>query len=156
MLIAGIVSDIYDGVLARRWGTSTPRLRRFDSNTDTLFWGCAGMVAVLLHADFLQPWFAGIALMFAFLVAQNIVNGFRYRVQPSYHFYSGKLWSLALVVALTGMFLGHPSGMALGAVVTLGIINSIEGVIASLVLPRPMTDIPTVFHALGIAGRNAA
>ncbi|MEI9998573.1 MAG: hypothetical protein WDO13_05100 [Verrucomicrobiota bacterium] len=31
LLLAGLVSDIFDGVLARRWKTSTPALRRFDS-----------------------------------------------------------------------------------------------------------------------------
>jgi hypothetical protein len=35
--------------------------------------------------------------------------------------------------------------------VALGVYNSLEDIIASLVLPTPMTDIPTVFHAIKIA-----
>jgi phosphatidylglycerophosphate synthase len=35
-LAVGLVSDIFDGVLARRWGTVTPKLRRYDSNVDTI------------------------------------------------------------------------------------------------------------------------
>lgn len=155
MMVAGIVSDIYDGVLARRWGTSTPRLRRFDSNTDTLFWGCAGMVAVLLHPEVVRPWFCGIATMFALMIAQNVVNGFRYNVQPSYHFYSGKAWSIALLIVLIGAFTGTPLAWVMDVMIMLGVVNSIEGVIASLILSAPMTDIPTVFHAMGIARRIA-
>jgi CDP-diacylglycerol--glycerol-3-phosphate 3-phosphatidyltransferase len=156
MLLVGIFSDIFDGVLARRWGTSTPALRRFDSNTDTLFYGCSGTVAVLLNADYLRPWWFGLLAMFALMIAQNVVNGIRYRVQPSYHFYSGKLWSIVLVITLSSLYLRHPLEWAITANIWLGIYNSIEGIIATLILPTPMTDIPTVFHALKIARGGAA
>ncbi len=153
MLMAGIVSDIFDGVLARRWGTSEPRLRRFDSNTDSVFYGCSGLVGVLLHADFLRPWRTGLLVMFALLIAQNIIHGIRYRQQPSpsYHMWSGKLWSIALVVALISLFLGTPSAWAIDAVIALGILNCVEAIIASLILSKPMTDINTLWHAIQIA-----
>jgi phosphatidylglycerophosphate synthase len=38
-LLLGLVSDIFDGVLARRLGVATDRLRRFDSVTDVAFYG---------------------------------------------------------------------------------------------------------------------
>jgi CDP-diacylglycerol--glycerol-3-phosphate 3-phosphatidyltransferase len=151
MLLVGILSDIFDGVLARRWGTSTPALRRFDSNTDTLFYGCSGLTAVLLNAAYLRPWWLGLLLMFGLMFAQNVLNGIRYRVQPSYHFYSGKLWSIVLVVTLSGLFLKRPLDWAIDGNIVLGIYNSVEGIIASLILSRPVTDIPTVFHAVKIA-----
>ncbi len=36
-------------------------------HTDTLFWAAPGTVAVLLHADLVRPWFAGVAAMFALM-----------------------------------------------------------------------------------------
>lgn len=151
LLLAGIVSDIFDGVLARRWKCSTPRLRRLDSNVDTIFYGCAGLVGVILHADFIKPWRIGLLIMFLLLIAQNVINGLRYGRQPSYHMWSGKTWSVMIIVALIGFFLGRPSGWALDVVVGLGIYNSIEGIVASLILPRPLADIPSVFHAINLA-----
>ena len=62
--------------------------------------------------------------------------------------WSGKLWSIALVVALICLFLDRPSTWTLGAVVGLGVYNSIEGIIASLISPKPLTDVPTVFHVI--------
>ncbi len=156
MLLAGIVSDVFDGVLARRWKTSSPGLRRLDSNVDTVFYGCATLVAVLLHTAYLRQWWTGLLIMFLFLIAQNVVNGFRYRQQPAYHMWSGKLWSVMIVIALASLFLGHPSDWALDAVVALGIWNSIEGIVASLVLPKPMTDIPTMFHAIRLGRTGQA
>ncbi len=155
LLAAGITSDVADGVLARRWGCSTPGLRRFDSNVDTIFYGCAAIVAALSHATYLFPWRLGFLVMFAFLIAQNVTNAVRYGRQPAYHMWSGKLWSVALAVALTALFLGHPSPWAVNAVVALGIINSIEGMVASLTLPLPLTDIPSMFHAVRLAGKRS-
>jgi phosphatidylglycerophosphate synthase len=151
LLLAGIGSDIFDGVLARRWGTSTPSLRRFDSNVDSVFYGLAGVTVVFIHAAYLSPWRGGLSAMFLFMIAQNVVNGIRYRRQPAYHMWSGKLWSIVLVVALVGLFLNRPCAWAIDGLIALGIYNAIEGMVASLVLAKPMTDIPTMFHAIRIA-----
>ena len=151
LLLAGIVSDIFDGVLARRWKSSTPSLRRCDGNVDTIFYSSAGLTAVTLHGSYLTPWIWGLAVMFSFMVTQNMVNIVKYGRQPSYHMYSGKLWGIFLVTALIGLFLDRPWIWALDGMVVLGIYNSLEDIIASLVLPTPMTDIPTVFHAIKLA-----
>ena len=37
IVVMALLSDIYDGVLARRWGNETARLRVSDSVTDTFF-----------------------------------------------------------------------------------------------------------------------
>ena len=151
LLLAGIISDIFDGILARRWGTSTPRLRRLDSNVDTLFYGCSGLVAVLLQADWLRAWFVSLLIMFVFMVVHNFIALVRYgRQQPSYHMYSGKLWSIVLVVTLISLYLNTPSAWALNTMIFLGLYNSTEGILASLISPKPLTDVPSIFHVLKI------
>ena len=40
MVVAALVSDIYDGVLARRWRCDTAGVRLFDSMADTVFYLC--------------------------------------------------------------------------------------------------------------------
>lgn len=42
MVVTGLLSDIFDGVLARRWKCDTAAVRLFDSMADIVFYlGCA-------------------------------------------------------------------------------------------------------------------
>lgn len=151
LLWVAIISDILDGTLARRWHTTSSRLRRWDSNADSVCFGLAAVTVVLLHAAYLAPWRWGLAAMFVLILAQNVLNLVRYGRQPAYHMWSGKLWSIVYVVALTGLFSGWPSAWAIDALIALSLYSSVENLIASSVLREPMTDIPTAFHALRIA-----
>src|SRR5271170_3394511 len=38
ILVTGTLSDIYDGILARRFGVATPALRRYDSVADVIYY----------------------------------------------------------------------------------------------------------------------
>ncbi len=44
-LIAAFVSDIFDGIIARRLNVATPALRRLDSVADTFFYVACGYAA---------------------------------------------------------------------------------------------------------------
>lgn len=54
MIATGFLSDVYDGILARRWGTDTDALRLADSIADVFFY--AGVLAAVLlrHAMVLR------------------------------------------------------------------------------------------------------
>jgi CDP-diacylglycerol--glycerol-3-phosphate 3-phosphatidyltransferase len=151
LLFMAIVSDIFDGTLARRWNTVTPQLRRWDSNADSVCFGLATITVVLLRADDLAPWRWPLAAVFFLIIAQNVLNVVRYGRQPAYHMWSGKIWSIIFCITLTALFLDHPCAWAIDLLIVVSLYNSTENIIASTLLPRPMTDIPTMFHAIRIA-----
>src|SRR5579871_2509562 len=47
MVVTALLSDIFDGVLARRWGCDTAAVRLFDTIADTIFYLGAGMAVWL-------------------------------------------------------------------------------------------------------------
>lgn len=49
MLSAAFLSDVFEGVIARRLGIATPGLRRLDSAADTLFFVAVAIVAWRLY-----------------------------------------------------------------------------------------------------------
>jgi hypothetical protein len=90
------VSDIFDGIVARRYGVSTADLRVADSLSDTLLYSCLAIAAWRTHGDLLianrMPLVSvtlGIGLWMA-------VNWLKYGKLASYHTYSAKLWGLSL------------------------------------------------------------
>ena len=147
LLFAGLLSDVADGILARRLHVATLALRRLDTRADMLFYGSA-VVAALVWASFplarLWPWLAAYGLLFA---VRNLVDYLRYRASPAYHMWSGKLWPVVLFVHLMTLFYGVQAFFLLPLAFACYAVNAAEGIVASLVLPQPCTDVPTVWHA---------
>src|SRR6185369_7469648 len=62
-LVAGFLSDIFDGILARRIGVATPALRRFDSATDLVFYAALIWAAWIVHPDAIRANVAGLGIL---------------------------------------------------------------------------------------------
>lgn len=148
LLIAGLLSDIVDGVVARHLGVATLALRRADTKADLVFFGCTTIAALTKSAlswIYLWPWLVAYGTLFA---TRNIVDYLRYQASPSYHMWSGRLWAVILCVHLAALFYGIHALFLLPIHFGLYAINAAEGIIASLVLPVPSSDIPSVWHVL--------
>ena len=148
LVAAGLASDIADGIIARRLGVASLGLRRLDTQADAIFYGGATAAAVLRAPDLLCLWLPWLAGYIGLFVLRNAVDFHRYRASPAYHMWSGKLCSLLVVGCLVTGLLGIRAAFLPPLAFALYAINAVEGVIATLVLPTPCRDIPTVWHAL--------
>ncbi|MPT36225.1 MAG: CDP-alcohol phosphatidyltransferase family protein, partial [Flavobacterium sp.] len=54
LIVLGLLSDIFDGIVARKTGVSSAQLRRMDSQTDLVFWLCVGWCSWLLHPEIIM------------------------------------------------------------------------------------------------------
>src|SRR4051812_36808234 len=94
LIVAGFVSDIYDGVIARRFGVATAGLRRLDSAVDTIFYLAAAFMVWRIHPEAVlrYRW-----LVVAILATQALNHAFevwKFGREASYHAYSAKAWGL--------------------------------------------------------------
>lgn len=150
LLIIGLLTDFFDGFLAARMRVLTPALRRADSRVDIVFFLSAGIAPMILYPDLLcqwLPWIAGYACLF---VLRNVVDFVRYRSSPSYHMWSGRLWANLMIVFLILAYFGINASILGAFCFLLYTFNAAEGIIASLVLSKPLTDIPTLWHVFKI------
>jgi CDP-diacylglycerol--glycerol-3-phosphate 3-phosphatidyltransferase len=146
LLLVAFLSDVFDGIIARRLGVDSLDLRRFDTRSDLVF-GIGAVVGSLIEVpssggDWL-PWVWGYAGLFVF---RNLVDWWRYRASPSYHMWSGKLWSVVLMSYLFSVYLGGPLAVLQPLAFALYLINAAEGIAASIILPTPGKDIPSLWH----------
>ena len=51
LMIFGLLTDIFDGIIARKVGVSSEKLRRMDSQVDLIFWLCVGWCTWLLNPE---------------------------------------------------------------------------------------------------------
>jgi phosphatidylglycerophosphate synthase len=153
ILAAAFVSDIFDGVIARRMGTSTPALRYADTLVDTVFYTTSGVALwILVPGAFDGAWPAIVALVTTH-VSRATFELAKYGRTASYHMWSSKALGIVLASALGLSFaLEHPTALLTFAL-WMGVINELEGFAASAILPVWRSDVPSLWHAAGRLSR---
>jgi phosphatidylglycerophosphate synthase len=152
IVVVALLSDIYDGVLARRWRCDTAGVRLFDSLADIAFYFGTAVafylgwpISVHKHATLLR-------LLLGLEAAQILFALVKFGKPPSYHSYLAKTWGLVLASALVGIFaFGHP-GVLLPLALWLGVASNLEGFTMSLVLPTWQRDVKTLAAAWRLRG----
>lgn len=147
-LILAFLSDVFDGVLARRLNVVTPGLRRFDTITDTAFYVCAALAAMRLYPAAITARATGITVLIALELTRYVFDWIKFRRVASYHMWSSKLWGLLLFGAFLALLGFGQSGWLLSLAIVAGIVADLEGLAISFVLPEPRTDVPSIVHAL--------
>jgi phosphatidylglycerophosphate synthase len=155
-LVMALLSDIFDGVVARRLGIATPNLRRLDSIADSLFYVGALFAAWHLEPQVLLAHRAALALLVALEISRYAFDLLKFGREASYHMWSSKLWGLALFAGFFSLLALGRSGAAVAAAIWLGIVADIEGLAISAVLERWKNDVPSIVHAVRLRNRERA
>lgn len=146
LLLLGFLSDVFDGVVARRAGVPTAGLRRLDSAVDTVFYLAVAYAAWRLHPAPLRAYAAPIGLLLGAEGLNHAVAFAKFRRETSYHARSARLWGLLLFAALA-VLLASGSGALLPAALVAGGLAQLEVLAITLLLPRWRHDVPSVAAA---------
>lgn len=150
MVLSAGLSDIYDGVLARRWHCDTAAVRLFDTLSDTFFYLCAGVALWLARPDIFQR-NGYLLLVVAAMEAFHFGFDFAKFGKPaSYHSLLAKGWGVILVIALMAA-LATPYGRTLFTIALIvGIACKMEGLAISFLLSTWTRDVRTLRAALAL------
>ncbi|EYB69598.1 hypothetical protein DEIPH_ctg004orf0119 [Deinococcus phoenicis] len=142
-----LLSDIFDGVLARRLGVASPRLRWADSVVDGWFVLWVAAALLLTHFETLRPGFPLLAAYLLTDVAGWLADLGKYGRVAAYHAYSSKLTGVLLFAATVPLSLRDDPAL-LWVALGVGVLNHLERLAMTLVLPHWTPDVPTLWHAL--------
>lgn len=142
-----MISDVLDGMFAKRWHVDTEDHYRWDSRADLFFYGCVFIVALLWHpAAFAQRWILLAALLVAEL-AHHVAAAMKYGRTASYHSMLSKIWGFMMAAAM-GALLGFGlDNWILDATFAWGILCNLHGLAMTLMLPTWHENVLTLFHA---------
>jgi phosphatidylglycerophosphate synthase len=147
--VIAVLSDIFDGIIARRLKVSTAQLRQADSWADICLYVCVAISTWLVYpqviANFRVPLLSAIAIQLI-LFAISLIKFHKF---PSFHTYTAKAWGLALLAATVGLF-GFGYANTLWLAIALCWLNSLEEIAMTLLLPTWQCDILSIFHAVDL------
>ncbi|HLO48369.1 MAG TPA: CDP-alcohol phosphatidyltransferase family protein [Kamptonema sp.] len=146
--VAGFLSDIFDGVIARRIGVSNAQLRQADSWADVCFYSCVFISAWLTHKDVIIAFRIPLLMVVFAQLIWWIVNLGKYGKPASYHTYSAKVWGITLFIATVSLFGFNYAGISLWLTIISGFIHTVEEIAMTLLLPEWKHDVLSIFHAL--------
>lgn len=148
ILVYVFLSDIFDGVIARRLQVVTARLRVADSWADTLFYVCIALAVWRLHRALLGPFLFPLLFVLTLMAVNWAVAMLKFHRALSFHAYSSKLWGLSLFAASVSLLGFSYAGGFLWAAIGIGIAGHLEGFAMTLILPRWAHDISGIPEAL--------
>jgi CDP-diacylglycerol--glycerol-3-phosphate 3-phosphatidyltransferase len=147
MVLAGFLSDVCDGILARRWGVESEGLRVADSAVDTVFY--LGVLTAIIERHPQALWERSwlLAALLGLEVTRMLFDWRKYRRMASYHSYAAKAWGIVLAAAAIAG-LGFDGGFwLLTLALAWGILCDLEGLAMSMLLPEWTCDVKTLRRA---------
>lgn len=150
LVTLAFVSDVADGILARRIGVATEALRRADSIVDVVFYACAFAALVARYPEAVRAHAVGIGAVVALEVARAVLERAKFGRLAAYHMMSAKAWGIALWLGFCEVFLTGGGGILFETAIVLGIVADTEGLAASIVLSTWRHDVPSLWHAVRI------
>lgn len=155
LLTIGLLTDIFDGIIARKLNISSEKLRRLDSTIDQLFFIC------VIAATYIQSpqFFKENALLFFILIAIEaltyLVCYLKFKKEIATHSIGAKIWTLVLFATLVQVILQGESKVLFAVCFWLGILTRLEIIAIILALKKWTNDVPSFHHALKLRqGKN--
>jgi phosphatidylglycerophosphate synthase len=145
--ITAVISDIFDGIIARRLGVSTAKLRQADSWADISLYLCIALSAWLVYPAVILTFQTPLLIAITLQLTLFAVSLIKFGKLPSFHTYTAKAWGISLLVAVVGLF-GYGWSSGIWGAVWLCVINSVEEIIMTLILPKWTHDVLSVAHAI--------
>lgn len=145
LMIIGLLTDIFDGVIARKLGVATQKLRVWDSNVDQFFWIIAIASVFYLNFPFIRVNYLPIAAIVILEALAYIVSYLKFNRTIATHSYLAKFWTMTLLAFLIDLTLNSDSNLPFKMCAVMGIISRIEIILIILRLKKWTTDVPSIF-----------
>lgn len=143
----GLLSDIFDGIIARHLNVSSTKLRRFDSQTDMLFWLSIGISTWMLYPDLIRNNSIPISIIFVMEGMCYFISIIKFKRETCTHAFLSKLWGITLLIAFTSLIGFNHAGTPFYLAIIFGLISHADRILITLILPKWTQDIPSFYHA---------
>ncbi|MCI1189167.1 CDP-alcohol phosphatidyltransferase family protein [Hymenobacter sp. DH14] len=147
LITVGLLTDVFDGIIARHLGVSTEKLRRLDSTIDQVFWASVVGATWLACPGFFRQHAPQLLLLLGLEVLTYALCYLKFRKEIATHSWAAKAWVLVSFAALVQIIVTCQAGALFEASFYLGVLSRLEIGAIILLLRRWTNDVPTAWHA---------
>ena len=143
----GLLSDVMDGVLARRLGQESDFGARLDQWADFALWITLPLGAWWLWPEILRREAPYVALGLLCLLLPAAIAYAKYLAVPGYHTWTAKLDSVLMGIGVP-LLLIFDLAWPFRVAVLLMLVSAIDEIAITFLLPGCRNDVRSAFHAL--------
>jgi len=145
LLATSLVSDAFDGFLARRWHQESELGVRLDSYGDLANYMLVPLCAWWLWPEIISQEFILFWLVVANFTVPLIIGLVKFRMVPSYHTWLAKFAAVIMVPSIYLLFLEiTPWPFRIAAMIQL--FMAVEEIAITLYLKQPESNVKTIWH----------
>lgn len=148
LLTIGLLTDIFDGIIARKLNVSTQTLRRLDSSIDQIFFISFAVATYIQCPDFFRTNSIKLLFLFGFEGLAYLICFIKFRKEIATHSIGAKVWTLLLFATLVQIILQCQSVLLFNICFWVGLLTRIEIIAIILTLKKWTNDVPTIYHSL--------
>ena len=148
LLTIGLLTDIFDGIIARKLNVSNETLRRLDSSIDQIFFICVIASSFIISPDFYKNNWISLSILIGFEILTYVISFIKFKKEIATHSIGAKFWTLLLFATLIQIILQGESSILYQICFWVGIVTRLEIIFIILILKKWTNDVPSIFHAI--------
>jgi phosphatidylglycerophosphate synthase len=145
-LIVAVLTDIFDGVLARKFKIYSVKLRKLDSRVDTLLWFTLLLVVMAIFPAFIKEHMVQIMWLVAAEIFVQLLGYFKFSTSNALHTYAAKAWMIMLTLTIILLCAGESARIIFNVTFVWGLLVQLEAAIIILRLKAYRVDVKSMFH----------
>lgn len=150
LLFTGLLTDVFDGIIARYLKVSTMHLRQMDTQIDRVFWLSALFSLMMLHPDFFLDHILQISIVLFLELAVWLIGRIKFRNNISFHAILSKFWAITLLITFIDALPDGQAAVSFAVTFWYGLIAQLDVMLIIFILPKFQCDIPSAWHAFRI------
>lgn len=148
LLTIGLLTDIFDGIIARHLNISTQKLRRLDSTIDQVFFISVAIATYIQCPDFYTDNALKLTILISVEALTFIVSFVKFRKEVATHSIGAKIWTLLLFATLIQIIVQCESTVLFNICFWVGLLTRLEIIAIILTLKKWTNDVPSFYHSL--------
>jgi CDP-diacylglycerol--glycerol-3-phosphate 3-phosphatidyltransferase len=144
ILVYAILSDIFDGVIARKLKIATDHLRQLDSKVDTVFWFSLLYLLIVMYPEFMRGHALPLFILLILEIGVQLFGFFKFGKTMALHTYAAKAWAILLTLTVLQLLATGEAKVLFSVMFTWGLISQTEVILILLKLKTFRVDVKSI------------